>query len=50
MWLSIISISIIFIIFLALLYALLTANYDEERNLEQYEWVRDEFKEDYHDV
>lgn len=41
---------LIFIAFVVLLYALLSANHDEEENLEDFDWVKDEFKIAYDDA
>ena len=39
-----IAVIIFAVIFLALVYALLSANRDEDEDLSDLEWVRDEFK------
>ena len=41
---------LIFIVFMVLLYALLSANHDEEENLKDYDWVQDEFRIPYDDA
>ena len=35
---------------MVLLYALLSANHDEEENLKDYDWVQDEFRIPYDDA
>jgi len=42
--LTTICVIIFAVIFLTLVYALLSANHDEEEYVNDYEWVRDEFK------
>ena len=41
---------LIFIVFMVLLYALLSANHDEEENLKDCDWVQDEFRIPYDDA
>lgn len=41
---------LIFIVFMVLLYALLSANHDEEENLKDYDWAQDEFRIPYDDA